>query len=64
MCYVFCCIAILSLILLFFIPESPHWLITFRNDTQGAARSLRQLYHDNEVIKLSCVTIYALELIL
>ncbi|KAF2882484.1 hypothetical protein ILUMI_23709 [Ignelater luminosus] len=51
MCYVFCFIALLSLILLFFVPESPHWLITFQNDTQGAARSLRQLYRDNEIFE-------------
>lgn len=29
------------------IPESPHWLITFKNDTQNAAKSVHWIYSRN-----------------
>lgn len=38
---------VLTLISLWFVPESPHWLVTFKNENQSAAKSLRWLYTNN-----------------
>lgn len=46
-------LVIIVLVALWYVPESPHWLISFKRDTHSAAKSLRWLYKNNEVnIKL------------
>lgn len=42
---------VLTLISLWFIPESPHWLVTFKDENQSAAKSLRWLYKNNELFE-------------
>lgn len=32
-------------------PESPHWLVVFKNENQSAAKSLRWLYTNNELFE-------------
>lgn len=44
-------LVVLNLIALWFIPESPHWLVTFKNENQSAAKSLRWLYKNNEIFE-------------
>ncbi|XP_018318557.1 facilitated trehalose transporter Tret1-like isoform X2 [Agrilus planipennis] len=51
MAMIFCSISLVSFALLWFIPESPHWLVTFRNETHSAAKSLRWIYTDNQVFE-------------
>lgn len=46
---IFCSMVVLTLIFVCFLPESPHWLVAFRDDNAGASKSLRWLYKDNEV---------------
>lgn len=48
---IFCVLIVLTLILLWFVPESPHWLVTFRGENQSAAKSLRWLYKNNELFE-------------
>lgn len=48
---IFCLLVVLTLISLWFIPESPHWLVTFRNENQSAAKSLRWLYTNNQLFE-------------
>ncbi|XP_030759587.1 facilitated trehalose transporter Tret1-like isoform X2 [Sitophilus oryzae] len=42
------CITMASL---FFIPESPYWLIVFRNDITESRKSMRWIYTDNKVFE-------------
>lgn len=34
------------------LPESPHWLVTFKNDTQGAAKSINWIYSKNYAVNI------------
>ncbi|KAJ8964230.1 hypothetical protein NQ314_005059 [Rhamnusium bicolor] len=47
MAFIYFSIAVFSLFLIWFLPESPHWLVVFKNDTQGASKSLSWLYTNN-----------------
>lgn len=51
MAMIYCTMALVSLVLLWFLPESPHWLVTFKNETHSAAKSLRWLYADNQLFE-------------
>ena len=44
-----CFLVLLTLVCLWFIPESPHWQIVFKNNPSGAAQSLEWLYKDQKV---------------
>lgn len=48
---IFCCVVVLSMVGLWFVPESPHWLIVFKNDPNAAAKSLRWLYVDDLIFE-------------
>lgn len=48
---IFCVLSVMTLVCLWFVPESPHWLVTFRNENQSAAKSLRWLYKDNALFE-------------
>ena len=49
MAAMYCCIASLSCFGLFFIPESPHWLVTFREDIISASKAMKWLYESENV---------------
>ncbi|CAH0549121.1 unnamed protein product [Brassicogethes aeneus] len=51
MSLVFCGLIVLSFIGLFFVPESPHWLVVFKNDPNEAAKSLRWIYSNNQIFE-------------
>ncbi|KAF5272800.1 hypothetical protein FQA39_LY07827 [Lamprigera yunnana] len=48
MCYVYLFLEVIIFVFLFFIPESPYWLVIFRNDKSNAVKSLRWLYKEAE----------------
>lgn len=48
--FIYSTMVILTLFCVWFVPESPHWLFTFKNDMQKTARSLRWLYKNDEVL--------------
>lgn len=43
----------LSLLMIFFIPESPYWLWVFKKNAQKSSRALKRLYGNNEVRKIT-----------
>lgn len=47
--FVFCGVSSMTLIAVFFIPESPYWYYIFKDDTQMTKVSLRRLYKKDEV---------------
>lgn len=48
---VFLLLASLTLIGLFFIPESPYWLVVFRNDKKACARALKWIYTSDKIFQ-------------
>ncbi|XP_063927165.1 facilitated trehalose transporter Tret1-like isoform X2 [Zophobas morio] len=46
-----CFLVLLTLVCLWFIPESPHWQIVFKNNPSGAAQSLEWLYKDQKIFE-------------
>ncbi|KAH1011148.1 hypothetical protein HUJ04_000576 [Dendroctonus ponderosae] len=44
---IFFCLVLFTTFALFWIPESPYWLVVFKNDTLGSARSLKWIYSNN-----------------
>ncbi|RZC36929.1 facilitated trehalose transporter Tret1 [Asbolus verrucosus] len=46
-----CFLVFATLIMLWFIPESPHWEIVFRNNPDAAAKSLEWLYNDPKIFE-------------
>ncbi|KAI4454690.1 facilitated trehalose transporter tret1-2 -like protein [Holotrichia oblita] len=51
MALIYCGIAAFSFCALFFVPESPHWLVTFKNDVSSAAKSLKWTYPKQAVFE-------------
>ncbi|KAL1502436.1 hypothetical protein ABEB36_007577 [Hypothenemus hampei] len=51
MAKIFLALIILSLIGLFFVPESPYWLLIFKDDKQMCAKSIRWLYADSRIFE-------------
>ncbi|GJQ81952.1 hypothetical protein Trydic_g20417 [Trypoxylus dichotomus] len=51
MALIYCGISAFSFVALFFVPETPHWLATFKDDSSGAARSLKWTYPEQEVFE-------------
>ncbi|KAK9884194.1 hypothetical protein WA026_005148 [Henosepilachna vigintioctopunctata] len=46
---VMCFIAIVTIITMFFMPESPYWYLIFKNDYNRALRSFRWIYKSNSI---------------
>lgn len=51
MAFIYCGISGISFCALFFVPETPHWLVTFRNDSSGAAKSLKWAYPEQGIFQ-------------
>ncbi|KAK9754058.1 Sugar transporter [Popillia japonica] len=51
MALIYCGISAFSFCALFFVPESPHWLVSFKNDTSSAAKSLKWTYPKQAVFE-------------
>lgn len=48
---IFVVISVVSIVLVYCIPESPHWLMTFKPESYNTAKkSLKWIYRDKEVI--------------
>lgn len=51
-----------ALIVWYFTPESPLWLMNFRSDDDGAKKALKNLYSDIEVKSLMSIFILVINL--
>ncbi|KRT85287.1 membrane transporter [Oryctes borbonicus] len=51
MAFIYCGISAVSFCALFFVPETPHWLVTFRDDPSGAAKSLKWTYPEQGIFE-------------
>lgn len=48
---IFVVVSVIAIILVYFVPESPHWIMAFNPDKYDAAKkSLKWIYRDEEVI--------------
>lgn len=48
---IFVVVSVASIILVYCVPESPHWLMTFKPESYDTAKkSLKWIYRDKEVI--------------
>ncbi|KAL1501226.1 hypothetical protein ABEB36_006593 [Hypothenemus hampei] len=46
---IFFCLVLCTLLLFVWIPESPYWLVVFKNDVMGSARALKRIYRDDSL---------------
>ncbi|KAJ8950773.1 hypothetical protein NQ318_011266 [Aromia moschata] len=49
MAFIYFSIVVASIFSVWFLPESPHWLVVFKDDPRSAAKSLSWLYSNNVV---------------
>nr|CAH7737889.1 unnamed protein product [Callosobruchus chinensis] len=51
MSFIYFCVTVISSILILFIPESPYWMLIFKDDAQGTAKSLGWVYNNNLIFE-------------